>query len=427
MAKKMEFEQAKKFESELGQCMKCGYCTFFCPIYQEEPVEASVARGKHTLIKELLDGKADYSEKFEELLGKCTLCMNCSEHCLFKVKTASVILGVRADKANYQGIRFPYNIVFHWLLPHRTIFGRVVRLVSWFQKIFMPRTEGTIRHLSFFLSALGKGRNIPSIAPKFLRQIVPAVSKTPLGVETKMRVGFFAGCMTEYVYPDLGKKIINFLTKKGVEVVLPGGQGCCGAPAYLGAGDFETGRRLADTNIKAFADVDYIITGCATCTSALKDYEKFLADTPERTESYGKFSEKVKDISQFLVDVLKLPPSSYRVSPELKGLKVTWHDPCHLIRYLGIKEEPRQIIKSLDGLKYEEMIRADWCCGMAGTFSISYYDLSKKIAERKMETIKSTGADIVVTSCPGCIIQLTDNIVRHKMPQKVMHIIELFE
>jgi glycolate oxidase iron-sulfur subunit len=427
MAKKMKFEQAKKFESELGQCMKCGYCTFFCPIYQEEPVEASVARGKHTLIKELLDGKADYSEKFEELLGKCTLCMNCSEHCLFKVKTASVILGVRADKANYQGIRFPYNIVFHWLLPHRTIFGRVLRVASWFQKIFLPRTEGTIRHLSFFLSALGKGRNIPSIAPKFLRQIVPAVSKPPLGVETKMRVGFFSGCMTEFVYPDLGKKIINFLTKKGVEVVLPEGQGCCGAPAYLGAGDFATGRRLADTNIKAFADVDYIITGCATCTSALKDYEKFLTDTPERTESYGKFSEKVKDISQFLVDVLKLPSSSYRVSPELKGLKVTWHDPCHLIRYLGIKEEPRQIIKSLDGLQYEEMIRADWCCGMAGTFSISYYDLSKKIAERKMETIKRSGADIVVTSCPGCIIQLTDNIVRNKMPQKVMHIIELFE
>ena len=291
----------------------------------------------------------------------------------------------------------------------------------------MPKTEGTIRHLSLFLSALGKGRHIPQIAPKFLRQIVPVVNKPPAGVETKMRVGYFTGCMTEFVMPDLGKRIINFLTKNGVEVVVPKKQGCCGAPVYLGAGDFDTGRKLADTNVKAFEDLDYVISDCATCTSALKDYVKFLADTPQRKEAYTKFADKVKDISEFLVDVLKLPESAYQASAEAKGLKVTWHDPCHLNRYLGIKEQPRQIIKSIPGVEYIEMVRPDWCCGMAGTFSIYYYDLSKKIANKKMETIKATGADAVVTACPGCMIQLIDNTIRHKMPVKVMHFMELLE
>jgi len=209
--------------------------------------------------------------------------------------------------------------------------------------------------------------------------------------------------------------------------LVPKEQGCCGAPVFLGAGDFDTGRKMADTNVKAFEDVDYIISDCATCTSALKDYAKYLADTPERKEAYTKFAEKVKDISEFLVDILKLPASAYQPAPGVKGKKVTWHDPCHLVRHLGIKDQPRQIIKSIPGVEYVEMVNADRCCGMAGTFSIYYYDLSKKIADKKVEAIKSTEADIVASSCPGCEIQLIDSTIRQKVPVKVMHIMELLQ
>ncbi|MCK4721925.1 MAG: (Fe-S)-binding protein, partial [Dehalococcoidia bacterium] len=278
-----------------------------------------------------------------------------------------------------------------------------------------------------FLSALGEGRTIPSIAPKFLRQLVPTINKPPTGVETKMRVGYFMGCMTDFVLSDVGKHIIDFLCKNGVEVIVPKEQGCCGAPVYLGAGDFDTGRKLADNNVKAFAGVDYVISSCATGASAMKDYAKFLADTPERQEAYAKFADKLKDITEFLVDVLKLPASAYRAAPEVKGKKVTWHDPCHLNRYLGITEQPRQIIKSIPDVEYIEMVRADWCCGMGGAFSLHYYDLSKKIANKKLETIKDTEADILVTDCPGCMTQLIDNTVRNKIPIKIMHIMELLE
>jgi len=425
MATKTKFEEIKRFESDLEQCTKCGFCTFFCPVYQEERTESSVARGKNMLIRSLIAGDLSYTKEFADQLNKCTLCMTCTENCPAKAQIPPVIVAARADKVRAKGISFPYNIIYRWLLPHRTLFGNAVRFASWFQGIFMPKTEGNIRHLSLFLSALGKGRHIPQIAPKFLRQMVPVVNKPPAGVKTRMRVGYFTGCMTDFVFPELGKKIISFLTKNGVEVVVPKEQGCCGAPVFLGAGDFETGRKLADTNVNAFGDLDYVISDCATCTSALKDYPKFLADTPGRAEAYVKFTDKVKDISQFLVDVLKLPASAYQPSADVKGLKVTWHDPCHLNRYLGIKDQPRQIIKSIPDVEYTEMTDADRCCGMAGAFSIYYYDLSQRIADKKMESIKATGAGAVVTSCPGCMIQLIDSAIRHKMPQKVMHIIEL--
>lgn len=416
-----------KFESELDKCTKCGYCTFWCPIYQEEPFELSVARGKIEGIRELVTDKHGYSRAFADSLNKCLLCMTCAEHCLAGVQTPSVITTARADMVKAKGIGFPYNIIYRWLIPHRTLFGNVVRFVSWFQRAFMPKTEGIIRHLPFFLSALGRGRTIPSIAPKFLRQMVPTVNKPPAGVETKMRVGYFMGCMTDFVLSDVGKHIIDFLCKNGVEVIVPKEQGCCGAPVYLGAGDFDTGRKLADNNVKAFAGVDYVISSCATGASAMKDYVKFLADTPERQEAYAKFADKLKDITEFLVDVLKLPASAYRAAPEVKGKKVTWHDPCHLNRYLGITEQPRQIIKSIPDVEYIEMVRADWCCGMGGAFSLHYYDLSKKIANKKLETIKDTEADILVTDCPGCMTQFIDNTVRNKIPIKIMHIMELLE
>ena len=421
------FEEIKKFETDLERCTKCGFCSFWCPVYQEELVESSLARGKNMMIRALVAGELEYTKEFADRLNKCLLCMTCSTNCPVKTQITSVIVAARADKVKAKGVSFPYNIIYRWLIPQRTLFGNVVRFASWLQGMLLPKTEGTIRHLPFFLSALGKGRQIPSIAPRFLRQLVPVVNRPPRGVATKMRVGYFSGCMTDFVFPEVGRKIINFLTKHGVEVVVPKEQGCCGAPLYLGAGDFDTGSKLADTNVKVFADFDYVVSGCATCVSALKDYPKFLANTAERKTAYAKFADKVRDLAQFLVDVLQLPNSAYQPSREAKGRKVTWHDPCHLSRHLEVISQPRQVINATADIEYIEMPDADRCCGMAGTFSIYYYDLSQKIASKKIEAIKATEADIVATACPGCQIQLIDNIIRHKMPQKVVHLIELLE
>ena len=422
-----DYTEINRFKEDLDKCTKCGFCMGACPVYREEKVESSVARGKIMLIRSLLSGELEVTDEMAEQLNRCTLCMTCAQNCPAGTNVPSVVTAARADKVKRKGVPFPYNLIFRWLLPRRRLFGYAVRFASWFQGIFMPKTEGAIRHLSLFLTALGKGRHIPQIAPKFLRQSVPEVNKPPEGINVKYTVGYFTGCMTDFVFPELGKRIITFLNKNGVEVIVPRGQGCCGAPVFLGAGDFNTGRKIADTNVKAFKDLDYIATDCATCASAMKDYVKFLADTEERKQQYTEFAGKIKDITEFLVDILKLPPSAYRVAAEFKGKTVTWHEPCHLGRYLGVKEQPRQILKSLPDIKYVEMPDADRCCGMAGTFSVNFYELSRKIADKKAEAIKSTGADIVVTDCPGCEIQLIDTTKRNGMPQKVRHIIELFD
>jgi glycolate oxidase iron-sulfur subunit len=311
------------------------------------------------------------------------------------------------------------------VLPRRVLFGRLLKVAGRAQRILAPQAEGRLRHLPLVLSGLGKGRRIPEIAPQFLRQILPERNLPPEGTAVKVKAGYFSGCMTDYVFPELGRKVVSFLTRNGVEVSLPRQQGCCGAPVYLGAGDFATGRKLADANAEAFKDLDYVIVDCATCGSAIRDYPKFLADTPARMKAYSALAAKVVHISSFLVDILRLPSSAYRLEPQYQGKTVTWHDPCHLSRYLGVKVQPRVILRSLPGITYVEMNEADRCCGMAGGFSLHHYELSKKIADRKVNNIIASGADIVVSGCPGCEIQLLDSLARHNSKIEVRHLMEL--
>jgi glycolate oxidase iron-sulfur subunit len=420
-----ELKELKKIEKFADQCMKCGFCTFFCPVYQEDRVETAVARGKNYLTKLVLKGEQEFTPEMGEIIGKCLLCKRCVVNCPAKAQIDRVVVGARAQMVKDKGLPWIKNFAFRKVMSNRKAFGRYVKLASKFQWIF-PKGEGNIRHLPDFLKALGQGRHIPEIAKTFLRDQVKEVNKPQTGGQPKMRVGYFMGCATDFIYPDIGLKVIDFLTKRGIEVVVPKEQNCCGAAIYF-SGDMETGRAMATDNIKAFKDIDYILTACGTCSSTLKDYKVYLPDNEEQQKAYDEFAKKVKDITEFVVDVLKLTPEDLKLRKEFEGKTATWHDPCHLVRYQNIKDQPRQILKSLKGLKYVEMPNADLCCGMGGSFSVYHYDITKKIADKKMDGIKATGADIVVTACPGCMINLIDNAARHKMPQRVHHILELVE
>jgi glycolate oxidase iron-sulfur subunit len=422
---KKDLKELKKVEKFADQCMKCGFCTFFCPVYQEEKVETAVARGKNYLTKLVLKGEQEFTPEMGEIIGKCLLCKRCVVNCPAKAQIDRVVVGARAQMVADKGLPFLKKFAFRKVMSNRKTFGRYVKLASKFQWV-LPKGEGNIRHLPDFLKALGQGRHIPRIAKVFLRDQVKEVNKPQTGEQPKMKVGFFMGCATDFIYPDIGLKIIDFLTKRGIEVVIPKDQNCCGAAIYF-SGDVETGRILAADNIKAFKDLDYILTGCGTCSSTLKDYKVYLPDNEEQQKEYDDFAKKVKDITEFIVDVMKLQPEDFTLRKEFEGKTATWHDPCHLVRYQNIKDQPRMILKSLKGLKYVEMPNADMCCGMGGSFSVYHYDITKKIADKKMDGIKATGADIVVTACPGCMINLIDNATRCKMPQRVHHILELVE
>lgn len=418
-------DNLQRFVREVRQCMKCGFCMYFCPVYQELRTETAVARGRNVLAMELLEGAQFDWDHLEERFGTCLLCNRCAQFCPARVNAAAITLAVRGDIVERKGLAMTKRLVFAWLIGRRGLFGRVLRFASWGQRL-LPGGEGKVRHLPLLLSALGKGRQIPEIAGRFLRDSLPEVVTPSARVKRQMRVGLFAGCAIDYLFPHIGKRSIAFLNQQGVEVVFPKGQGCCGMPA-IGSGAFSYARRMADKNWSVFSalGVDYIITLCATCGSALKEgYLSYLADTPEQHERYRWLKEKVKDINEFVVDILQTPPEVLKTHlPE--GTRVTYHDPCHLVRYQRVSTQPRTIIKALPGIEFVEMPDADRCCGMGGGFNIEHYQLSQRIAAHKMEAISASGADIVATACPGCMIQLIDQGCQRGMSQRVVHVMEL--
>jgi len=420
-----DLKELKKIEKYADQCMKCGFCTFFCPVYQEELVESSAARGKIFLTKQILQREQQLSDEVMDIVGKCLLCKACAVNCPAKTQVDRVIVGARAQGIQERGLPLIKRLIFRHLMANRRLFGLSVKLVSKFQWM-IPGKEGKMKHLPDFLKALGQGRNIPEIAGVLLRDQVKEVNPPRDLKPPRMRVGYFMGCATDFVFPETGLKTIEFLTSRGIEVVVPKTQNCCGAAIYF-SGDLATGRMLAYKNIEAFKNVDYVVTTCATCSSSLKDYKVYLPENDQQQKDFEDFSKKIKDITEFVVDVLDIPPSELHLRKEFEGKTITWHDPCHLVRYQNIRTQPRRILQSLEGLKYVEMPAADRCCGMGGSFSVYHYDLTKKIADKKLESVKATDADIVVTACPGCMINLADHIQRAEMPQQVCHLMDLLE
>jgi glycolate oxidase iron-sulfur subunit len=415
-------ENLRKFEADVQQCMKCGFCGYFCPIYREEKDEKGLARGKDQLIRFALEGEQDLTKGFYQAIDNCLLCKTCVQYCPAQTRIDHAVTAARADYVAERGLPLSKRLVFRHVLPHRWLFGVALRLASWFQFI-LPRGEGKFRHLPQFLTALGAGRAVPQIAPKFLRKMLP--ERGPPTGEPRYRVGFFSGCATEYIFPEIGQMMVDVLRDLDCEVVFDKRQGCCGAPVYL-SGDFRTGSKMARRNVEALDRYDYVVTGCATCSSGLSEYPTYLAKTPEEKERFEKFAAKVQDFNEFVIDVLAADLDRLELKPRFRGKTVTWHDPCHLARYQEIRTQPRKILESLDGLEFVEMRDADRCCGLGGSFSITHYEVSKRIADHKVEAITASGADAVVTACPGCMIQLRDALSRHKLPVEVVHIGELF-
>jgi glycolate oxidase iron-sulfur subunit len=207
---------------------------------------------------------------------------------------------------------------------------------------------------------------------------------------------------------------VRVLARNKCEVVVPRDIQCCGMPA-IGYGRQDIMREMAKHNIAIFEgwDVDAIVTDCATCGSTLKEYGHFLAQDAEWAERAMAFSRKVRDISEYLVEIQLEKPRG-----RIDGT-ATYHDPCHLVRGQGVSAQPRQLLEIIDGLELVEMEEADWCCGSAGSQLITHYEDSLAILERKMDNVEATGADYVVSGCPGCQMQLTVGLKRRGLDKRM--------
>lgn len=256
------------------------------------------------------------------------------------------------------------------------------------------------------------------------------LSPTRPFADSPIRIGFFAGCLINYMLPNIGEASLNVLEKAGASVIVPLDQHCCGMPA-LGMGDVETAKSLALKNLEAFEnyELDYITTACATCGDGLKRrFKELLSDEGEDVRKrVERFADKVRDITELLVNECRIQNSEFNRKSKIVNRKseiVTYHDPCHLRRGQDIADEPRELIR-MSGAKLKEMGHPCRCCGLGGSLNITDYDFSMEINRSKAEDIKNTGADIIATACPGCMIQIKDGLHRLGANTKVVHVVEL--
>jgi len=258
---------------------------------------------------------------------------------------------------------------------------------------------------------------MPQLHPP-LRQQLPDV--VPAQGEQRGRVAFFLGCVMTLMYPEVSRQTVKVLAHQGFEVITPKEQKCCGAP-HLTEGDRKTARELAMHNFELFMqlDVDAIVTDCAGCGAALKEYEELLEGAGEH-DRLETFRGKVRDITEFLAEQGLRTEGLQPISQS-----VTYHEPCHLCHAQGISEQPRELLKAIPGVEFREMNEANWCCGSAATFSLKFTEESQQILDRKLANVKETEADLLVTANPGCHLQLAWGLKQAEMPQKVVHVTEL--
>ena len=420
---------------ELSQCVHCGKCKSRCPTFRVEQREWASARGKLSLCDAQQRGEIDISPKFIKAISECLTCGQCKVSCPNDIDIPSIIQSARAEIVKEKGLPFPLSFLIRNILEPKSITPLLVKTASMFQGLFFRKANesgGGCRRLP--LPFVDKKRLVPALAKKtFLNGVASNYSEAVKGqhrsgtVPAPPRVAFFAGCLINYSMPHIGEATLKVLDDLGVEVIVPENQGCCGLPA-LNSGDVKTARQQGLKVLEVFGDldVDFITASCATCSSALKEYIKKLIDEEgeEIRSKAGALSAKVRDITELLVNELNYIKSPDAQLSTLNAERVTYHDPCHLSRYQGIKDEPRALIEA-SGAEFREMTHPCSCCGLGGSFNLKHYDFSMEINRYKTKHIEDSGADIVATACPGCILQLRDGLHRGNVKKKVVHVVEL--
>jgi len=416
----------KQIDDQLVACMRCGMCQAVCPIYAETGLEGHVARGKIALLECLADEVIKDPAGVKERLDACLLCGSCQANCPSGVKALDIFLKARAFLTGYYGLPPVKRAIFRGLLQNPKLFDTVLGVASKFQGLFTkPVNDMLGSSCARVFSDLIGGRHFAPLADKPLHDVATE-RDTPRG-HSGLKIAFFYGCVVDKMFPRIGEAVLRVCDHHGVGVFMPHTQACCGIPA-LSSGDRETFEKLVALNMKIFAEADFdvLVTPCATCTSTIKKIWPLMAeDLPATTRFQVKeLSAKVKDISAFLIQDVGVTPADVAVAGE--PVAVTYHDPCHLKKSLGISAEPRALIGCNPRYKLKEMDGADSCCGSGGSFTLQHYDLSKRIGKRKRDNIVATGATVAATSCPACMLQIGDMLSQAGDTLAIRHPVEIY-
>ncbi len=407
------------WQKQLVKCIRCGTCRSVCPVFQAADNENTTARGKVKLLEAVSEGKLPLTHELQQRMGKCLLCKACVIGCPSGVKTDELFLSARKMLADQNGLPLTKKLAFTGL-TYRKLFDLGLKMGSVFQGVVFkeaPNGRGKLARIPMPSAGLSQRRIIPPLANSPLRTRLPEVNTV---ASPKLKVAFYTGCMLNYIYPEAGEAIVKILKAHDAEVVIPAKQSCCGTPAFT-SGDYQVGRHLAEENVKLLAagNYDVIITGCASCGAALKHEYGAIIGNSEIKQLWEKLSKKVKDITEFVVEK--------GIKQDLREVKakITYHDPCHLVRGMGVSKEPRQLLQAIPGVEYAEMKDAAKCCGAGGTFSMAHYEISRTINDWKLDNAEKTGATILATGCSACRMHITDGLGQRNSNMKVLHTAEI--
>lgn len=402
--------------SQVLRCVRCGACANVCPVYR--------LVGGHQLghiyigaIGLILTYFYHGRDKAKNLVQNCINCGACKAVCAAGIDLPRLIKEVMARIQDEEGHPLQSQLLAK-VLKSRKLFHALLRSAKAVQR---PITGGTpfLRHLPMIFSKGQEFRALPAIAETPFRDRFEALK--PRVSNPKLRVALFSGCVQDFVYPEQAEAAVKILAKHNVEVVFPMEQSCCGLPVLM-MGEREASKSVAAQNVNAFdpAGCDYILTLCASCASHLKHgYPDILAGDPKMEVKVRQFSDRVIDFSSFVHDVLKVTPEEFRKD----GKKVTYHSPCHLCRGLQVTEAPRALM-TIGGLDYLPADEEDVCCGFGGTYSMKFPELSAELLKKKLANVEKTGAELLLTDCPGCIMQLRGGLEAKGSTIKVAHVAE---
>ena len=408
---------------DLDRCVHCGLCLNACPTYRELGLEMDSPRGRIYQMVQVANG-APISDSYREHIGLCLACRGCESACPSGVRYGRMVEDARAELEAHTRrgwfARHLRRLVFVHLLPSRSALSVAGTLLYLFEVSGLKALARGLGQLKL-LGRLGDLQQLtPSAEPPFF---FSQIGRTfPPEGERTHRVAFVAGCIANVSFARLNEATVRVLQRNGCEVVVPLGQGCCGA-LHLHSGMRDEARKLARRNIDAIlgGGFDAIITNAAGCGSTLKEYGELLADVPEYAEKARQFSSLMRDVTEFLGG-LELNTRLGRVDAV-----VTYQDSCHLAHGQHIRQSPRQLLGAVPGLTFREMPGADICCGSAGIYNVVQTEMSMQILKHKMESVNATHADIVATANPGCMLQLQAGVRLHGSGQRVMHVVEVLD
>ncbi|HET6409780.1 MAG TPA: glycolate oxidase subunit GlcF [Chthoniobacteraceae bacterium] len=387
-------------------CVHCGFCLAACPTYRELGEEMDTPRGRIVLMKQVLEGDLSW-EQAQPHVDQCLGCLACEPACPSGVPYRDLLSPFRAlAKSHFH--RSPLEHLRHFLAAQTIPYPERFRLAALTGRI---------------------GKLLRPLMPKGLRPMIdlipdelPPAEHWPAITHAqgphRARVALLTSCAQQVLEPDINTATIEVLSRNGVDVIVPRGQGCCGGLAWH-TGDLASAQAFAKRNLAAFPDdVDAIITNAAGCGSAMHEYHLILKGTryEDRADAFRK---RVVDVSVFLsrLGLSELPGAA--------PARIAYHDACHLANAQNVRSEPRELLKSIEGVELFELADAHLCCGSAGTYNIDQPEIAASLGEQKARAVMATGADIVATGNIGCLTQLRNHLQRLGSPIRVRHTLQI--